>query len=79
MKLSRKFAHGKSVLVNQSNSIIVCRWNAIPFVRAAHWQAYKAVKRVPTGKLPWSVDNRRIGPEHGFRRLRNLVNFLETA
>ena len=33
---------------------------------AAHYQAYRAVERVPEGRKPWTVDNRRIGSPDGF-------------
>lgn len=35
-------------------------------VRAEHWQAYRAVQPVPAGRMPWTVDNRRIGTDRGF-------------
>lgn len=38
-------------------------------VRVAHYQAYRAVAKVPAGRKPWSVDNRRIGDELGFASL----------
>jgi len=38
-------------------------------VMGEHYQAYRAVERVPEGRKPWSVDNRRIGSPDGFRAL----------
>lgn len=29
----------------------------------SHWQAYRAVEKVPAGRAPWSVDNRRLSPD----------------
>jgi hypothetical protein len=30
---------------------------------AEHWQGYRAIARVPAGRMPWTVDNRRISSE----------------
>lgn len=37
--------------------------------RAEHWQGYRAVAKVPAGRDPWTVDNKRIGTERGFASL----------
>lgn len=34
-----------------------------PNANKPHYQAFKAVEEVPEGRLPWTVDNRRIGKE----------------
>ena len=39
-----------------------------------HWQAYRAVLPVPKGREPWSNDNRRIGPETGFKSQEEAMN-----
>ena len=44
------------------------------------WQGYKAVQRVPKGRMPWSIDNRRIGPEkRGFRTLGEALKAADAA
>ncbi len=40
---------------------------------AAHYQAYRAVERVPQGRNPWTVDNRRIGSPDGFATLEQAI------
>jgi hypothetical protein len=37
--------------------------------RAEFWQGYRPVAKVPAGRKPWAVDNRRIGTERGFASL----------
>lgn len=37
--------------------------------RAQFWQGYRPVAKVPAGRMPWSVDNRRIGTDRGFPTL----------
>ncbi len=43
-------------------------------VRGEHYQAYRAVARVPAGRNPWTVDNRRIGSEDGFATLEMAIH-----
>ena len=44
------------------------------------WQAYKAVQHVPKGRMPWSIDNRRIGPEkRGFKTLGEALKAADAA
>lgn len=42
-----------------------------------HWQAYKAIAHIPKGREPWSVDNRRIGPDSGFKSLEEAKQAVE--
>lgn len=42
-------------------------------VRGPFFQAYKAVEKVPAGRDPWTVDNRRIGTEDGFQTLQEAA------
>jgi hypothetical protein len=41
--------------------------------RAEHWQGYRAVAKLPAGRDPWTVDNRRIGSERGFASLEAAI------
>lgn len=42
-----------------------------------HWQAYRAIAYIPKGRDPWSVDNKRIGPDSGFRSLEEAKQAAE--
>lgn len=33
------------------------------------WRPYKAIEKVRHGVMPWSVNNKRIGPDDGFPSL----------
>lgn len=47
--------------------------------RAEFWQGYRAVVKVPSGRMPWTVDNRRIGSDRGFPSLEAaLVAAIES-
>jgi len=48
-------------------------------VRAAHYQGYKAIEKVPKGRNAWTVDNRRIGSEMGFLTLEDAMTACEAA
>lgn len=41
--------------------------------RNEFYQAYKAIQPVPRGRMPWTVDNRRIGTDQGFRTLQDAM------
>lgn len=41
--------------------------------RAEYWQGYRAVAKVPAGRAPWAVDNRRIGSDRGFPSLEAAI------
>lgn len=60
------------VWVHESQPVWVVKYDAIskgPHRRAAFYQAYRACQSVPKGRAPWSVDNKRVGQEHGFASL----------
>lgn len=48
-------------------------------VRSEHWQAYRAATTVPAGRMPWTVDNRRIGSDRGFPSLDAALAAAESA
>ena len=38
------------------------------------YQAYKAIEKIPDGRLPWTVDHCRMGPlNNGFRTLEEAM------
>lgn len=47
--------------------------------RAQFYQAYRTVARVPAGRDPWTVDNRRIGTERGFPTFDEAAQAAEAA
>jgi hypothetical protein len=60
------------VWMHDSAPVWIVKYDAIttgPHRRAAFYQAYRAVQPVPKGRMPWSIDNRRIGTEDGFATL----------
>lgn len=46
-------------------------------VRAEFWQAYRAVAKIPTGRMPWTVDNRRVGTDRGFASFEEAAQAVE--
>ena len=44
--------------------------------RAKHYQAYRAIHPVPKGRMPWTIDNRRIGSEDGFQTLTQAMEAI---
>lgn len=44
-----------------------------------HFRAYKAIAPVPAGRAPWTVNNVRIGSEHGFKTLEEAAAAGEGA
>ncbi len=59
-----------TVWMHKTKAVWIVFYEAVEGVRLAYYQAYRAVNPVPTGRAPWSVDNRRIGPaDHGFPSL----------
>lgn len=58
------------VWLNKLKPVWIVFYPAVEGVRAGFYQAYRAVRPVPAGRDPWSVDNRRIGhADHGFPTL----------
>lgn len=56
------------VYLHNAAPVFVVHYEATD-VRTEHWQGYRAVGKVPAGRMPWSVDNRRIGTERGYPSL----------
>lgn len=48
-----------------------------PHGRTPYWQAYRSLKKPKVGQMPWAVDNKRIGPEEGFKTLDEAVQACE--
>ena len=60
------------VYLHNEKPVWVVQYDATE-VRPEHWQGYYAVAPVPKGRMPWSVDNRRIGTERGFPSLEAAI------
>lgn len=59
-----------TVWVHKTKAVWIVFYEAVKGVRLAYYQAYRAVVKVPAGREPWTVDNRRIGDaNHGFPTL----------
>ena len=41
------------------------------------FRAYRAINPVPAGRMPWTIDNKRIGPEDGFLSLEQAMRAVE--
>lgn len=59
--------------VHKDRQVWIRFYPAIEGVRAAWWQGYRAVMKVPAHREPWSIDNRRIGDERGFASLEAAI------
>lgn len=66
------------VYVHTGAPVFVVHYDATD-VRAEHWQGYRAVVKVPAGRMPWTVDNRRIGGERGFASLDAALEAAEAV
>ena len=53
------------ILMHPAKPVWVVEYPATQ-IKPRFWQAYRAVAPVPRGRMPWTVDNRRIGTEAGF-------------
>jgi len=47
--------------------------------RSKHYQTYKAIHAVPNSRKPWSINNRRVGTEDGFKTLEQALEAGEMA
>lgn len=57
------------VWLHKSKPVWVVMYDGVPGSntnRFDSWQAYRAVQKVPQGRQPWTVDNKRIGPDDGY-------------
>lgn len=81
-------SHGEAWL-HETEPVWVVKYDGVPESnthRYDSWQVYKAVERVPAGRDPWTVDNRRLGgesgwaiPEQAFRAARDAVADMKVA
>lgn len=66
------------VLLHKSKPCWIVFYEAIAGVRMGFYQAYRAVAHVPSGRMPWTVDNRRIGDvNHGFPTAELAMEAIE--
>ena len=68
-KVSRP--HGECWL-HKSKPVWIVEYSASR-LHGRFFQAYRPVQPVPIGRDPWTVDNRRIGPEDGFQTLQEAA------
>ena len=66
------------ILVHSEKPVWIVHYQATQ-VKGEHWQAYKAVLPVPIGRIPWSVDNRRVGSDMGFQTLEAAMEAGEAV
>lgn len=56
------------VLLHSEKAVWIVHYPAT-YRSGEHWQTYVAIEPVKNRKTPWSVNNRRLGSEHGFPTL----------
>lgn len=68
---------------NDKPEIFVTHYPALRGVRQGLFYVFRAVAKVPAGRCPWTVDNRRISPEQAGRStvhcLRDALLIAEAA
>jgi hypothetical protein len=64
-------------LVADDNKFWIVRYGDT-YCRRKFFQVYQHVEYLPAGRFPWTVDNKRRGPEIGFPTLRDAVKFAST-
>ncbi len=47
--------------------------------RPKRWQVYEPMHPVPKGRDPWTINNRRLGPEDGIATLEQAVAIGDAA
>ncbi len=62
-----------SVLLHRSKHVWIVRYADYERGGTKFWQAYRAVDTVPKGRDPWTVNNKRIGTDKGFKTLRDAL------
>jgi hypothetical protein len=60
-------------------SIWVTHYPALDGVRGGVFYVYRAVAKVPAGRAPWTVDNRRVDASRGDRGISSLPKALAIA
>lgn len=63
--------HG-SCLLHNSKHVWIVEYPATR-QRAKFWQVYQPIAHVPAGRDPWTINNKRIGPEDGFQTLEAAI------
>jgi hypothetical protein len=70
------------VLVHNSKPIWIVRYNYNTSGgiqrEQVNWQVYYPTVKVPEGRHPWTVDNRRIGNGEGFKTLPQALDVAES-
>ena len=62
----------QSYWLHESKPVFISHYPATR-ARGEYYQAYKAIQPVPAGRMPWTIDNRRIGGEDGFLTLEEAM------
>jgi hypothetical protein len=71
-KFKKITRHGSETWQHLTAPVWIVRYEGIEGSnthRYDKYQAYRAVEKMPNGRDPWTVDNRRIGPENGYSTL----------
>ena len=80
---TRSTTHGLQKWVRSDHQVAINHYAAIKGVRRGVFYVYRAVGKVPAGRCPTSVNNRRVGQPSGeplgFATLREAMNCAEAA
>lgn len=68
-----------SVIMHATKPVWIVRYGDYERGGTKFWQAYRAVDTLPKGRMPWTVDNRRIGTDKGFKTLRDALNAAQAV
>ena len=77
MKTKIVFSQYMPRLLSEDNKFWIVRYSET-LQRRKFFQVYQHVEYLPKGRYPWTVDNKRRGPEIGFSTLRAALNFAST-
>jgi hypothetical protein len=73
-----KRPHGDCVRMT-GQPIWIVYYGPVDGYRTERWYAFKSVERIPKGRDPWTVDNRRLCKGGGFLTFRDAVAACRAA
>jgi hypothetical protein len=73
---------GETVWLHKTRPVWIVYYEAIEnshSFRYAFWQPYKAIGKVPHGRMPWTVNNEKIGREGACKSLEDAFSLASLA
>jgi hypothetical protein len=74
--------NGQKVWLHKTRPVWIVYYEAIDgsqSFRYAFWQPYKAIAPVPRGRMPWTINNVKIGKEGACRSLEAAFELATSA